>query len=361
MKIALIHDQLVDYGGAETLFLTLARMYPEADIFTSYFDEKNRVYDVIKQRIVQFSHLPLRTRFSTFGKLFINAYWQSLDLSDYGLVVTSSDSLSCHSVVTSPRSLHVAYIHTSPKYLYAEHPNYYSMGSSSWFRKIIISYLRLSDQIASVRPDLIIVPSTEVKHRIKKYYRRDSVVIPGPVPEPLCPVKKSHPEYYLVFSRIENHKGIELILQTFSKIKKKLLIVGTGREYKRLKNEYRACKSITFLGWIPEEDKYSIFMKAKALINASRDEDLGLTVIEALKHGVPVIAYSSGSMREIVKDGINGFHFDDFTSNSLLSALVKIEKESLDWKKIIKSSKKFSEKKFVYDFSKLVTKQLGLL
>lgn len=360
MKIAIIHDQLIEYGGAETLFLTLARMYPKADIYTGYFDKKKPEYEEIKSRIIQVSNLPLRTRFSTFGKLLINAYWQSLELSGYELVITSSDSLSCHSVITSPKSLHVAYIHTPPKYLYAEQPNYYMMGSNSWFRKIMISYVRTCDYLASTRPDLIIVPSNEVKHRVKKYYRRNAVIIPGPVPEPLRGVKKSHPEYYLVFSRIEIHKGVELILQAFSHINKKLVIVGTGREHKRLKNAYKACRNITFLGWIPEESKYSIFMKAKALINASRDEDLGLVVIEALKHGVPVVAYKSGSLRDIVKDGVNGFHFNDFSTKSLLSALFKIERNSLDVKTIIKSSKQFSEKRFVKEFSSLVTKHLGL-
>ncbi|MBP9759627.1 glycosyltransferase, partial [Candidatus Dojkabacteria bacterium] len=232
MNIALVHDQLVNYGGAEGVFLTLSKMYPKADIYTSFFDEKNPSYFSISDRIIKKISLPKSFRYSTLGKLIVNAYWQSLDLTKYDLVITSSDTFSCHSVITGPETTHVAYIHTPPRYLYAEDPNYYEIGRTSFIRNIIISYLRNCDKIASQRPDVIVVPSDTVKKRVLKYYRIKPLVIPCPVSTAAGIKRERTQDAYLLLGRIETHKGVELVVNAFARSKKKLLIAGIGKEYK---------------------------------------------------------------------------------------------------------------------------------
>ncbi len=214
--------------------------------------------------------------------------------------------------------------------------------------------MRQTDFVSAQRPDLFIANSRTVSSRIDKYYRRDAVVIYPPVAIPnKKDMKRVIKNYYVYVGRLYRQKGIDLLINTFNKTGKKLIVIGTGREYKSFLSVSKS--NIIFKGYLSELEKNKIVAKAMGLIFPAIDEDFGIVPVEAMALGVPVIAYYSGGVRESVIEGKTGIFFHEFSSNSLINALKRFERMKFDPSECYRQSEKFSVKKFENRFVSFIS------
>jgi glycosyltransferase involved in cell wall biosynthesis len=220
--------------------------------------------------------------------------------------------------------------------------------------KKILSDIRIWDQEASKRPDRYIAISKHVQNRLRKYYRVDSdIVYPPTHVEEFSPHFGLPEDYYIIISRLSAYKKIDLAIEAFNETKDNLIIIGVGEDEKRLKR--LANNNIEFLGWQSDEASREYLRYAKALIFPG-EEDFGLTPVEAMASGRPVIAYNKGGVTETVRDGKDGVFFDQPTSNSLIEALNRFDMmaKTLNSKEICQQAEKFSFDTFKEQFLKKV-------
>lgn len=372
-NIAIIHDQLKEFGGAERVLVALKNIFPQAIVYTSFYDESklgvNSLYFkdwkintswAQKVPFLNKIYSPLR---------FITPYiWEALNLNSYDIVISSSGAYMCKGVITRPETKHISYIHHPPKYLY-----YYET-SRDWqkhwpvraYGNYINHELRIWDFLSSQRPDMLIANSIETQKRIFKYYRRDSKVIYPPV-DVLADKdfkldnyehKPNSNSYFVTTSRLSKAKHIDILIEASKKIGFKLKIIGTGQEEKNLRAI--ANQNIEFLSNLPDSEFKKIYKNAKAFLFASVDEEFGIAPIEAMGHGIPVIAYASGGVLETVMENKNGFLYDELTVGSICKAISKLESMSeasyLTMKKEARNtSKKFSFQIFSEEIKRLVS------
>ena len=362
-KIAIIHDSFFHIGGAEQVLLTLVKMFPKADIYIPLLSrggyreiKKHKAKGKINRSLL--SYLPLPEKYSSFLKPFVFLYWKCIDLSRYDLVISSSHSFSSKSVITGPQTLHISYIHTPPRYLYDEYNEMQFMNKG--IIKILIAplmtYLRKLDYIDAQRPDILVANSKNVQKRIEKYYKRKSIVIYPPVKLPKSENKTTSKNYYLFFSSLVKQKGAELAVKTFNSLKKPLVVVGTGPRKTYLKK--LAKDNIKFKGFIPERDKGKIYAGAKALVYCSIEEDFGMVPVEAMAHGVPVIAYKSGGVSETIVDGKTGLLFNKHSIEDLQRVIAKFEGMKFSSSACKNQAKQFSEKIFIKSLLNLIRENI---
>jgi len=284
----------------------------------------------------------LAQNYPDYFKPYILYYWQKLDFSNYELVISSSHSFCSNWV--NVKGKHLSYIHTPPRFLYDEF-NEMAFLRKFPFKQLLSMYfdgLRKKDFLKLQKIDLLIANSKNVQKRIFKYYKRKSIVLYPPV-ETKAGMKKKG-DYYLFFSRLVKQKGGELAVRAFNQNGKKLLIVGEGGQIKKLKKISK--KNIRFFGFQPDQKMKGIFIKTKALIYCSIDEDFGIIPVEAMSYGVPVIAYQSGGVKETIIDKKTGIFLKKYNVNSLNRAIEKFELLKFNKNVCQKQAKKFEERKF---------------
>lgn len=368
MKIALVHDYLKEFGGAERVLETLHNIWPEAPVYTAFVDweglghhaKRIKNWD-IKTSCVQ--KLWLVRKFHSPLRFLTPLIWESFNFDEYDLVITSSAWYIPRGIITRPETTHLCYLHTPPRHLYG-----YETGSDwkKYFPVRIYSYLvnfflRIYDFLTAQRVDYFIANSQETQRRIKKFYRRDSIVIYPPVNIKNSPVEinrqsRSIPQYYLCVSRLAKAKHIDLAISACNQLKKQLVIVGKGKEDKFLRSI--AGPTIKFLGEVEDEALLKIYAKAKALIFPAVDEEFGIVPVEAMSQGVPVIAYRSGGLKETVVEGKTGVFFDQLSVEDLIKAMQRLDKQGL-WKnnnkiKLINHVQKFSQERFIKEIVQFV-------
>ena len=365
MKIAIVHDQLREFGGAERVLVALKEIYPQADVFTSTFDLNSlgEHKEIVKHWTVHvswFGKIPLINRLYSPLRFLTPLIWESFDFSKYDLVISSTGSWMCKGIITKKPTIHISYIHHPPRYLYGYET------AIEWQKHLIIKiygvflnhFLRLWDYEASQKPDHLITNSIETQKRITKFYRRDSTVIYPPVniPKeisnfkfPYVPQGKQTSNYFITVSRLARAKHVDLLIRAANKYKFHLKIVGVGRDMKYLQSI--AGKTVEFLGNVTDAKLNNLYQHAKAFLFASVDEEFGIAPVEAMGYELPVIAYSSGGLKETVHEGVNGYLFPKQTEKSVGDAIKKLQ--SLSSEKYIemrknarKESEKYSEKIF---------------
>lgn len=365
MRVALVHDYLNQYGGAEQVLTTLLEMFPNADVYTILYQPsklpKKLIYQLKKRTIIttflNSLYLPKLRHdlFSFFMPLAVEAW----NFSDYDLIISSSASYA-KGIITGDRSIHISYIHSPIRYLWGDSDTYVKNSHYSKFIQVIyhpfFSSLRKWDFLAAKRPDHLITNSKFTQRRILKYYRRKSKVIYPPcninnLIEKVAPNYSS--DFYVLISRLIQYKRIELAIQAFNLLKKPLKIIGDGPLYKYLKGIAKG--TIQFLGYIPDYEKYRILSRAKGFI-FPQEEDFGISLVEALALGVPAIVYKGGGALEIVKEGLNGIFFDAQSCQSLKKAILKFEKTKFDAKIVKKSVIQFEKNNFVTELKKFIAK-----
>lgn len=360
-KVALVHDFLTQFGGAERVLETLAEMFPGAPIYTILYDKEKMggKFAGHEIRTSSFQKLPgcLRQHYKILLP-FLPTLPETFDLRDFDLVISSSSAWA-KGIVTRLDTVHVAYIHSPMRFVWDYNEKYLREERKNKFGPLIrplFSYFRLWDKLAADRPDHLIANSKYTQKRIEKYYRRESVVIYPPVGHGARDMERgtnTNEKYFLIVSRLSAYKKIDQAIKAFNILKLPLVIAGTGKEEKRLKK--LAKENIEFLGFVPDEKLPELYQNARAFIFPGVD-DFGLAPAEAQTGGVPVIAIRKGGAKEIVEESRTGEFFDEAAPDKIAAAVRKfIENEkNYDREYIAKSMGKFSKERFLGEFGEYI-------
>jgi glycosyltransferase involved in cell wall biosynthesis len=315
MKVAIVHDFLLKLGGAERVAKVFCDMFPKAPIFTLLYDKEKvgNVFppDRVKPIFGSKGFFPFRNYYKFFTKKFPRAI-EEINLDEYDLVLSSSGAFS-HGIITSLDTKHLCYCHSPMRYAWDYANEYRKDNNISGIKNLyyahLIKYLREWDFLASKRPDKYIANSMNVAKRIKKYYKRDSEIIFPPVNVKKFKAEKKNSNYFLIVSTLTPYKRVDLAIYLFNKIGKRLVIIGDGPQKKYL--ESIAGKNIDFLGFKDDATVKEYLENCRALIFPG-EEDFGITPVEAMACGKPVLAYAKGGCKETVVSGKTGeFFFED--------------------------------------------------
>jgi len=355
MKVALIHDWLTGMRGGERCLEVFCELFPEADLFT-LLHIKGSVSSIIEKMNIKTSflqHLPfVKQKYRLYLPLYPSAV-ESLNIKGYDLVLSISH-VAAKGTIPGPDALHIAYLLTPMRYAWDMYHEYFGDGYRGRVTKplipVLANYLRLWDIASNNRVDHFICISSHVARRIKKYYQRDAEVIHPPVDIEKFQIAKKADDFYLVVSAFAPYKRLDLGISVFNRLKKPLVIIGKGQEEKRLKS--MANSNIEFLGWQPDEVVAEYYSKCKALIFPG-EEDFGITPLEAMASGRPVIAYGKGGVLETVipfesgniKDQCSptGVFFYEQNVEALMEAVKTFESNAdyFDSKKLREQAKKW--------------------
>ena len=329
MRVAVVHDWLVIYGGAERVLEHILDMYPQADVFSliDYVPDAQRHFLRGKKPITSFiQKIPGAERhYRKMLPLFPLAIEQ-LDLSEYDLIISSSYCVA-KGVLTGPNQVHVCYCHSPMRYAWDHYHEYLRemqllTGPKSWFARWQLHKIRTWD----------VVSNNSVARRISKFYGRDSVIVNPPVDTLLFNLDSNKENYYVAAGRFVPFKRIDLVAEAFSTMPdKKLILLGDGPEMEKIKS--KAGPNVEFLGFQPAANVRQYLSKAKAFIFPS-EEDFGIVPVEAMACGTPVIAFAKGGALETVigiDDKTNreptGLFFHEQTADSIRDAVIRFESQ----------------------------------
>ena len=356
MRIALVHDYLIQYGGAERVLSVLCDMFPDAPIYTLLYDE-TATGRVFKGREIHTSFLqkiPFARRYHRFFPQFMPLAIEQFDLSYFDTVLSVSSSFA-KGIITKPTTRHVCYCLTPTRFLWDNSHRYVEEFYFPWpLKKIIpwlLTYLRVWDQEAALRVDEYVAISKFIQRRIKKYYSADSSVIYPPIIAQNYSIAKETGDYFLMVGRLLSYKRFDLAIRAFTAMDLPLKIVGDGPERKRL--EKISGKNIEFLGLVSDDILPDLYAKAQALI-FPQEEDFGLVLVEAMASGRPVIAYPVGGAAETVIPGETGEFFTSQNWESLLDTVLHFNYENWDSGKIREHAAKFEAQIFKTNIKKYV-------
>lgn len=335
MRVALVHDYLSQDGGAERVLKAFHELWPEAPIFVLFYDpEKISGFGSAAIRQSFLSRLPfVRQRFQWYLPL-IPLATEKYNLEDFDVVISSTSAFA-KGVLTAPHTLHISYCHTPARYLWSDTHRYVANLQYNPLIKALlprlISKMRLWDTMSAGRVDHFIANSRTVQYRIQKYYRRESDVIHPPVSLSDFSVAGKPGDYFAAGGRLVPYKNLDLAVRAFNRLKLPLKIFGTGAELARLRSI--AKPNIAFLGRISEAEKARLLSGARAFIHP-QIEDFGITPLEAMASGRPVIAYAAGGATETVIPGETGVFFTEQSWESLYEAVLNFDSEHWDSGKI---------------------------
>ncbi len=357
MRVALVHYWLVTMRGGEKVLEALCRIFPQADIFTHVYAPE-AVSPLIRQHNVKTSFiqkLPFAVKkYQTYLPLMPLALEQ-LDLRGYDLVI-SSESGPAKGVLTDSSVPHVCYCHTPMRYLWDNYQSYLQDCSpvTRFFWRPCAHYLRMWDALSANRVDHFIANSEHVARRIARHYRRDATVIHPPVDveafTPADGVMTEHGGYYLFLGQLIPYKCAELAIEACTRLGRRLVVVGDGSERKKL--SAMAGPTVTFAGWLEKEPLRRIVQNCRALIFPG-EEDFGITPLETMAAGRPVLAYGRGGALESVRDGETGFFFHKQDSASVAECIVRFEEKEkeFDPQHIIRYAQTFDAERFCKQFT----------
>lgn len=333
MKVALVHDYLNQMGGAERVVLALHEIFPDAPIYTSIYDPErvDAAFQKMDIRTSFMQKLPLVKKHHQPFLPFYPFAMERLDLRGYDLVLSSSSAFG-KGVITRPETMHICYCHTPMRWCwnYDEYVKREQLGRiSRSVLPFLITGLRVWDQTSAMRVDHFIANSPAVAERIQKYYRRDAVVIPPPVEADRFTFDPTiqPEEYFLIVSRFMPYKRIDLAIAACNLLQLPLVIIGNGRDEKRLKS--LAGPTIRFMGRLSDAEVMYYYAHCRAFILPG-EEDFGITPLEAQASGRPVIAYRAGGALASVIDDVTGTFFDEQAVESLAVALASFDERKYD-------------------------------
>ncbi|MFA5155706.1 MAG: glycosyltransferase [Patescibacteria group bacterium] len=357
MKVALIHDHLAQDGGAEKVLKVLSEMFPEAPIYTLLYEPNNVAKNFsgrhIETSIIQ--KLPGGVRHYKWYLYFMPLAVEFFDLRPYDLVISDASAFS-KGVITAPETTHICYCHTPTRYLWSDAHQYLNeLPYNKWLKKIIslvLGRLRLWDYNAAQRVDFFIANSRTVARRIHKYYRREAAVIYPPVEIDKFFIsdlsrQPAGERYFLAGCRLAPYKRIDLVIEAFKILGPdyRLKIFGDGIDLPRLRQLASGAGNIEFLGRVDEAEKARLFSQAQAFINP-QEEDFGITAIESLASGRPVIAYEKGGATETIAAGKTGLFFAAQTASALAAVVRDFRSADFDPAAIRRQAEQYSVANF---------------
>ncbi len=331
MKVAIVHDDLVQWGGAERILEGICELYPDAPIFTSVIDRDNKE---IKKRFgskkIITSFLQKIPGWKSLYKILLPFYpiaFEQFSFDEFDLVISHTTRFA-KGIITKPKTKHISYIHTPPRFLW-----HLSEGKNYGFLELLMSKLRIYDVISSNRPDHIIAGSENAKKRIKKIYRRDSkLVYPFIDLKRFEDVASFEGGYFLVIARNSGYKKVDLAKEACLKIGAELKVISGGLDDHMVVQTLAGCKALVIPGI----------------------EDFGLSSLEAQALGKSVVAYKAGGALETVIDGKTGIFFTEQNVNSLAEALQRISSKKINSEECIANANKFSKENFLNWFKQTV-------
>lgn len=352
MKLAIVHDWLTNMGGAEQVIINFKDIYKDAPIYTTFYNPNN-LDDKLKNLDVKTSFLQGKKMVTNHKKYFpfMPIAFSLFNLKKYDIVLSSSSC--CAKNAKNSKGIHICYCHTPMRYAWGKKEEY--VKSMNPIKKIMVNsflfFMRKWDKWSSRRVDYFIANSTTVKDRIKECYNRDSVVINPPVRCNLFNISNIDGDYYFVVSRLVPYKRFDLAVKACSELGKKLIVIGDGTEKEELMK--MANGNVTFLGRQPDDVVQKYMAECKALLFPG-EEDFGITPVEAMACGRPVICYGKGGVLDTVIDGETGVYFEEQTVESIKDAILKFEKKKFNKEKIRKRALEFGESIFQKKISKYV-------
>lgn len=361
LKVALVHDWLVGRGGGERVLYDIHTLFPDAPIYTLVYDQ-DKAPEWCKECDIRTTYIQKWPGAKSHHKLllsFMLKAWEALDLTEYDLVISCCASC-CKGVITRPDALHVCYSFSPTRYVWDLYYDYLENTNAikRFFMKRMIHKVRLWDFQAAQRVDHFAADSNFVGSRIKKYYRRDfTTIYPGTrINE--YPITEMPDDYYLVVSRFVRYKRVDLAIEACNQLKKKLVVIGSGgEEEERLKK--LAGDTVEFLGRVSDEEMERYYSRAKAFLFPGI-EDYGITPVEAMSAGVPVLAFGKGGALETVQDGKTGLYFHDQTVSGLVHCIEEFERNGVAYSRqqIHDYSLNFSDEIFKGNFTNFLKDKL---
>lgn len=367
LKIAIVHEWFVTYAGSERVVEQILNLFPHADLFAvvDFLNASQR--DFIQNKPVQttfIQKLPFaKTKFRQYLPLMPLAIEQ-LDLSAYNLIISSSHAVA-KGVLTAPHQLHISYVHSPIRYAWDLQHQYLKesnleRGIKSWIARWILHQIRIWDTRTANGVDLFVSNSEFIARRIHKVYRRSATVIYPPVDLQNYTLCEQKQEFYLTASRLVPYKRIDLIVEAFSQMgDRSLIVIGDGEQMAKIRA--KASSNIKFLGHLEPEALREYMQKARAFVFAA-EEDFGITPVEAQACGTPVIAYGRGGVCESVRgldcDRPTGVFFAEQTVASIHAALLEFEQncDRILPKICHENAMRFSTERFQAEFLEFVEK-----
>lgn len=354
MKIALVHDYIKEYGGAERVLEALHKLFPKAPVYTTVYlpeylgPHKNRFKSWnIKTSWLQY--VPFVAKLISPLRLLAPSVFRHMDLSSFDVIIISATGAYTPNLIHKGKAKLICYCHTPPRYLYGyatarnwkKNPALWAIG------EFFNHFLRMTDYESSKNVDQFIANSKEVASRIKKFYRRDAVVIYPPVDFPPKIPAGIRRTYFLTGGRLAAPKHIDLAVSACAKLKLPLKVFGKefagyGEELKKF-----AGPTIEFVGEVMDEEKWKLMAGARAFLFPSEDEDFGILPVEAMACGTPVVAHRSGGAVESIIENETGIFFNSLTVFSLTEALQLFIKLQKSWSKPCRiQAEKFTKERF---------------
>ncbi len=361
LRVALVHDWLTNLAGAERVLIAMHETYPDAPIYTSvYIPELFPQLAGADVRTSFLQKVPMAKRKHQAFPYLRTIAFEGFDLSGYDVVVSSSHA-EAKGVLTQPETLHLCYCHTPIRYYWGGYNEYLENPRFGAFNPLVravmpfmASYLRVWDRCAADRVDVFIANCENVAGRIKKYYRRDARILYPPVDMDLLKPSDSVGDYFLVAGRQIPYKRTDIAIKAFNKLGLPLKVAGNGSELEHLKSIARP--NIEFLGRVSDEELAEAYSHCLAFI-FPQEEDFGITPLEAMAAGRPVIAFRGGGALETVVEGRTGAFFDEQDEASLYEAVKSFKPEEYDRKELREHAGRFSADSFRDNFRRLVEEE----
>lgn len=330
MRVALVHDDLVQYGGAERILEGFCEIFPDAPIYTSIFDSSNKQLKFFHGKKIVTSFLQNIPHWKSLYKFFLPFYslaFEQFDFSGFDLVISQTTRFA-KAIITKPETLHICYCHTPPRFLW-----HLSGEKNYGLAEILMTKLRLLDQILAKRVDFFIAGSKNAQKRIKKIYKLESKLIyPFVDLERFKNVETFEGGYFAVIARNSKYKRLDLAKGACLKLGMPLKIISGGIDDKSLIAVLAGCKALLIPGI----------------------EDFGLVSLEAQALGKPVIAFREGGVLETVIEGKTGLFFNDQTVKSLIAAIKKMDTKNINANDCRQNVLRFSKENFMQNFKQTV-------
>lgn len=362
MKIALVHDYLVQYGGAERVLEAFTELFPYAPIYTLIHDDEAMRGQFRDKRIYTsfLQNMPFSRKRHRFFPPLMPLAIEEFDFSQYDIVLSDSSSYA-KGIITRPETLHICYMHTPMRYAWDDCQKYtQDFGFPNIIKRLVpffMSPIRLWDKASADRVDRFLANSEFVAKRIRKYYRKDALVIHPPVnvDKFFLAEQEDRQDYFLMVGRLIAYKRHDIAIEAFNRLKLPLKIIGRGPELERLKKI--AGPTIEFLGRVPEEDLPRYYARCRGFI-FPQEEDFGIVAIEAMASGRPLIAYRGGDIVEHMEEGKMGVYFNEQTADAIVKAVEGFDEKRYDPAFIRERALRFDKERFKATMKDYVTDAL---
>jgi len=365
LRVALVHEYLTLLGGSERMLLDFLDIFPQSDLFLLTYNPKKLPKEFIskieKHKIIV-SNLKKIQRFTSLVRMWAQQATEQFDFSGYDLVF-SNCSYCSKGVLVPQDTISISYIQSPTRYLWDYTHNYLKEHAKNNLAKRFLHKLffkqRKWDFLAAQRPDLLLANSKNVKNRIKKYYRRNSLVLYPSINVSNFKFSPKKDDFFLIVSRLSPYKKVDLVIQTFKNLPNlKLKVVGEGVDKKKLQNLAKGAKNIEFLGFVDDERLKNLYSRALAVL-FPQVEDFGLVPLEAAASGTPTIAFKEGGALETVIESETGLFFKEQTESSLAKTIKEFLNRKFDPYEIKKQVQRFDKSQFRQKLIEIVENEIN--